>query len=77
MATLSLRIPDSYHTMVKEIAEKDDISINQFIISAVAEKISALETQDYLNDRASSGVREKFLNVLKKVPDSDPDEEDK
>lgn len=77
MATLSLRIPDSYHTMVKEIAERDDISINQFIISAVAEKISALETQDYLNDRASSGVREKFLNVLKKVPDSDPDEEDK
>lgn len=77
MATLSLRIPDSYHTIVKEIAEKDDISINQFIISAVAEKISALETQDYLNDRASSGVREKFLNVLKKVPDSDPDEEDK
>lgn len=77
MATLSLRIPDSYHTMVKEIAEKDDISINQFIISAVAEKISALETQDYLNDRASSGVREKFLNVLKKVPDSEPDEDDK
>lgn len=77
MATLSLRIPDSYHTIVKEIAEKDDISINQFIISAVAEKISALETQDYLNDRASSGVREKFLNVLKKVPDSEPDEDDK
>lgn len=77
MATLSLRIPDSYHTIVKEIAEKDDISINQFIISAVAEKISALETQDYLDERASSGVREKFLNVLKKVPDSEPDEEDK
>ena len=56
MATLSLRLPDSYHTMVKEITAKDNISINQFIISAVAEKISALETQNYLEERAERGL---------------------
>lgn len=77
MATLSLRLPDSYHTMVKEIAEKDEISINQFIISAVAEKISALETQDYLEKRAEQGSKDKFLSVLSKVPDKEPQENDR
>ena len=47
MTTLSLRLPDSYHSMVKEITLKDKISINQFIVSAIAEKISALETESY------------------------------
>lgn len=77
MATLSLRLPDSYHTMVKEIAEKDEISINQFIISAVAEKISALETQDYLEKRAGKGSKDKFLAVLAKVPANAPAENDR
>lgn len=77
MTTLSLRLPDSYHTMVKEIAEKDKISINQFIISAVAEKISALETQDYLEKRARKGSKDKFMAVLKKVPAAEPEEFDK
>ena len=41
MGNLSLRMPDSYHTAVKEIASQDNISINQFIVSAVAEKIAS------------------------------------
>ena len=72
MTTLSLRLPDSYHTMVKEITAKDNISINQFIISAVAEKISALETQSYLEKRAEKGSKNKFMAVLAKVPDTEP-----
>ena len=70
MTTLSLRLPDSYHSMLKEITLKDKISINQFIVSAVAEKISALETQRYLEERAARGSRDKFLAVLVKVPDA-------
>ena len=71
MTTLSLRLPDSYHSLIKEIAVKDKISINQFIVSAVAEKISALETQRYLEERAARGSRDKFLAVLAKVPDAE------
>ena len=71
MTTLSLRLPDSYHSMLKEITLKDKISINQFIVSAVAEKISALETQRYLEERAATGSRDKFLAVLAKVPDAE------
>ncbi|MBR2462923.1 MAG: hypothetical protein IKB33_07320 [Spirochaetaceae bacterium] len=57
--------------MLKEITLKDKISINQFIVSAVAEKISALETQRYLEERAARGSRDKFLAVLAKVPDAE------
>lgn len=71
MTTLSLRLPDSYHSLIKEITLKDKISINQFIVSAVAEKISALETQRYLEERGARGSRDKFLAVLAKVPDAE------
>ncbi len=77
MSTLSLRLPDSYHTAVKNIAVQDDISINQFIVSAVAEKIAAFETQKYLEERIQRASREKFMSVLKKVPDTEPAECDK
>ena len=76
MSTLSLRIPDSYHAAVKDIAAKDKISVDQFIISAVAEKIAAFETQDYLASRAEHGSREKFMAVLSKVPPVAPAESD-
>ncbi len=54
--------------MIKTISIQDNISINQFITSAVGEKISALETQNYLEERAARGSKEKFLSVLDKVP---------
>ena len=68
MSTLSIRLPDSYHSIIKTIAVKDRISINQFITAAVGEKIAALETQNYLEERAARGSKEKFLSVLDKVP---------
>ena len=53
MSALSVRLPDSVHETVKALAEKDNISINQFISSAVIEKITALETEKYLSMRAA------------------------
>ena len=37
MITLTVRLPNSVHQKVKELAERDDISVDQFIASAVAE----------------------------------------
>lgn len=72
MSTLSLRLPDSLHAKVRELAERDDISINQFIATAVAEKMSALLTLDYLVERGAEGNRSAFERVLKKVPNRTP-----
>ena len=76
MSTLSLRIPESLHKRVKKLALEDKISINQFITSALAEKISALETNEYLNERANRGDLNKFKKVLSKVLATEPESYD-
>ena len=77
MSTLSLRLPESLHKKLKEVAQQEGVSINQFISTAVAEKMSALMTEDYLNERAKRGNKEAFKRVLSKVPDVEPNEEDR
>ena len=77
MSALSVRLPDSVHETVKALAEKDNISINQFISSAVIEKITALETEKYLSMRAEKGSRDKLGEVLDLVPDTEPETIDK
>ena len=66
MATLSIRLPDSLHRHLKDLAKKEKVSINQLISTAVAEKMSALMTEDYLEALA-------FDRVLANVPSVPPD----
>jgi hypothetical protein len=77
MSTLSLRLPDSLHETVKHLAKQDHISVNQFVTVAVAEKISALLTKDYLEQRAQRGDRSKFEEILSRVPDVEPEDYDR
>lgn len=77
MSTMSIRIPDSLHKRAKELANQDNVSMNQFITLALAEKISALDTENYLEERALRGSKEKFLKVLEKVKDVKPEKYDR
>lgn len=77
MSTLSLRLPESLHKHVKELASREGVSINQFIATAVAEKMSALMAEDYLQERAARGSRDKLRAVLARVPEVEPDEHDR
>ena len=72
MSALSLRLPDSIHRHIREVAKKEGVSINQFVSSAVSEKISALMTEDYLKDRAKRAKKEHFRKILAKVPGRKP-----
>ena len=72
MSALSLRLPQSIHHHIREIARKEGVSINQFISSAVSEKISVLMTEDYLKKRAKRAKKEDFKKVLAKVPGRKP-----
>jgi hypothetical protein len=76
MSTMSLRLPDSLHRQVRELAEQDGVSINQFIATAVAEKMSALMAREYMERRADRGSRASFERVLGKVKERDPEEGD-
>jgi len=77
MSTLSLRLPNSLHEQIRQLAKREGISINQFIASATAEKMTALLTEEYLHKRARRGSRKKFQAVLDKVPDVEPEYHDK
>lgn len=77
MSTLSIRLPDSMHKKIRELAEKEGVSMNQLINSAVSEKLSALMTVEYLKEKGELGSRKKFNRVLSKVPDKEPEEKDR
>jgi predicted transcriptional regulator len=55
MSTMSLRLPESLHRKLRELAKREGISINQLATMAVAEKISALLTEEYLAKREKCG----------------------
>lgn len=71
----ALRIPDYYKAEIEAL--KGDVSINQFIVNALAEKIASLKTLDYLEERAKRGSVDQMLAILDKVPDVEPDSRDK
>lgn len=77
MSTISVRLPDSLHKMAKEIASQDHVSMNQFIASAVAEKVAALTTETYLHERAERASLDKFRSALAAVPDREPGTHDR
>ena len=72
MSTLSLRLPASLHHKIRELSHRDEVSINQFIATAVAEKAAALLTVEYLEARGRRGNRTQFDRILARVPNVPP-----
>lgn len=72
MSALSLRLPRSIHQHIREIAKNEGVSINQFVSSAVSEKISAIMTEDYLKSRAKRAKKSDFKKILDDVPKRKP-----
>ncbi len=72
MSTISLRIPDSLHEAVRQLAKREHTSINHVTTLALAEKVSALMTEDYLKQRAARGKRAKFEKAMAKIPSVPP-----
>ena len=68
MSALSLRLPNSLHDRARELARREGVSINQLVAAALAEKMSALLTAEYLEARAQRGSRDRFLAALERVP---------
>ena len=73
MTTISLSIPDSLHHGITELAAKDGYTMDQFLICAAAEKLSAFATEDYLKMRTGRADLEAFDRVMSRVPDVPPD----
>jgi hypothetical protein len=77
MSALTVRLPASLHKGIKALASREGYSINQFLATAAAEKMSALLTVDYLREEAALGNRTDFESFLKKVPSVESIETDR
>lgn len=51
----------------KKVAKAEGVAVNQLINVAVAEKVSALRTEEYFAERAAKGDVKKALQVLKRA----------
>lgn len=68
MCTVRVRLPESLHQRARELARKEGISIDQLVATALAEKISALDTVASLEARAERASREAYLEALHRTP---------
>jgi hypothetical protein len=76
VSTLSLRLPNSIHQSAKIFAQREGISINQLAATALAEKLAALATETFINERAARSSRAAFAAALASVPANAPDAND-
>ena len=58
MRAITFQLPDSLHGRVEEMSRRDGVPVDQFISTAVAEKLSALYTVDYLRRRGAQSSQE-------------------
>ncbi|TCS98332.1 HicB-like protein involved in pilus formation [Tepidimonas ignava] len=72
MGAVTVRLPSAVHAKVSELASREGISIDQFVASAVAEKMACVLTLDFLRHEAAQGQRAAFDRYLDAVPDEPP-----
>ena len=68
MSQYALRVPDSLMSRAKRLAESEHTSLNQFFVTAIAEKLASLDTESLLSERAAKADVAAFKRILKKVP---------
>ena len=77
MSVLNVNIPESLRRRAQVLAQVDGVPLDQFVATALAEKVAALDADTYIRERAARGSREKFERVLAKVPAVEPEEYDR
>ena len=76
VATFALRLPVSLKGAVEQISKRDGTSMNQFLVVAAAEKIAAMETERFFEERRKRADREAFLRILNREGGEAPRPED-
>jgi hypothetical protein len=77
VSTYPLRLPRSVKAAVEKIAKEEGISLNQFVATAVAEKLAAMNTATFFAERKERADLKAFKRILKRqggVPPRDGDE---
>lgn len=75
-STYPLRLPRSLKAAVERLAKQDGTSLNQFVAMAVAEKVSALDTEQYFRERRNRADFEAFDDIMTRDRGEPPREGD-
>ena len=73
----ALRLPASLKRAAEEVAREDGTTLNQFIVTALAEKLASLKTADYFAARGKLGNKEAALAFLSRSGGTEPSEADR
>jgi len=89
MGALTIRLPESLHDRVRQLADDEGLSMNQFVMLAVAEKVTRLDEGQslvYLDvleqvgatlaDEEGQTLQDAAKDVLNRAPDEEPPPED-
>jgi hypothetical protein len=71
-SNFALRLQPSLMEEARKIAKAEGVAVNQLINVALAEKVSALRTEDYFAERAARGNIKKALQVLRRAGKGNP-----
>ena len=77
VGTYPLRLPRSLKAAVEKLSREDGTSINQFVVMAVAEKVSAMTTAEYFAERKARADMEAFDRILDRKGGEPPREGDR
>lgn len=77
VSTCPLRLPVSLKNAVAEVSRRDNTSINQFVVVAVAEKSSAIKTAEFVAERRANAHREATISILSRDGGQLPEPEDR
>ena len=77
MSAPMVAIPDSLYERLKRMADQQHISVDQFVASAVAEKMAAVDKEGYIAQRAKRADEKQFRQALSSIADIEPEERDR
>ena len=77
MTTINTKVPDALFRQAKKIAEREEISLDEFVALALASQISSWNTGKSFAERAEKGVWEKARAILAKAPNTEAEDYDK
>lgn len=77
MTKLTVELPESLQRSIAALAEQEGYTVDQFLATAAAEKMAAMQTLEHLRREAASGRREDLERFLAAVPRREPADTDR
>jgi antitoxin component of RelBE/YafQ-DinJ toxin-antitoxin module len=77
MTTIEAKIPEPVLKQARELAERENIPLEQVISLAVTQVVGLWSNESYIPIRGARATKEKFIDALRQVPDSEPLDHDR